>query len=811
MSVTQPIPLRVVLAIVSIALGLTLLGGCGSDSKSSRSAGPKPIALEASLVVAAGLSVAEFEAHGAAKDAVASVSSDGAFTISVFDSRPGFFFAGPRPGTAAASTVGAEAGIYFSPYLGDGLRLVRAGSGYGVATEGAAAIDATTTVISLLLMHPDLYHPAADVQNAQASWIIARLGAGWPDLSAASARYDELLVQGVGFDGDSGFTASYVAALETVRAEIPAFTSALYPPSAAPAAATATGSVSTGSVSTGTAATGTAATGTAATGTAATGTAATSTAATSTAATSTAATTTAESQSLAARGAGDALSVCGYIEGASDWYTLSSAEQVVTELDVSSESKAEVRFQAKTVVGTGLDYLFVVKPLSRGEFPSGLTDPNFVDPGAADVFASGSAIAGGTVASSSYFSYLDVVGNSMNWISDKIAGAVSLSPNGEVALPVPESGVVFYEVRMFSGGYAGGADPAVAAVVSERFSEEASVAFRQNVATAIVELMGTIPGADAVLGDDTAGKVIQEATTQAVNQLFTLFNTTGAGSMTAEDVYSVLYNIAKSAVLKYADEATKSAQKGAVRRVLSWAAWGGKRAVKFVLDVPGKVAKGGSLANRAWRLYSPDSVMELWLVGVGDEGDLMRISGTQIFSLEDPNGEWTITGVADWTLEGTEPKQDSARPEYFTVRAGQSAQFSVRFSEMAAGPAMITDYRDGATAWVERWATGAKMDTDPGQFVGYADYDVDLNATSDFPHIGTFGESSFDATFTIPPPTSDSDFPHVGVMFRFDVVGDLLRFETPVEGQPAVLVSEEKGVVLDSAGFYHEGFTIEGV
>jgi hypothetical protein len=39
--------------------------------------------------------------------------------------------------------------------------------------------------------------------------------------------------------------------------------------------------------------------------------------------------------------------------------------------------------------------------------------------------------------------------------------------------------------------------------------------------------------------------------------------------------------------------------------------------VKFVMSVPGKVAKGGSLANRAFRLIRPESIAEEHIVAVG--------------------------------------------------------------------------------------------------------------------------------------------------------------------------------------------------
>ena len=50
---------------------------------------------------------------------------------------------------------------------------------------------------------------------------------------------------------------------------------------------------------------------------------------------------------------------------------------------------------------------------------------------------------------------------------------------------------------------------------------------------------------------------------------------------------------------------------------VGWLVGGGKKVIKTVVGLPGKVAKGGALGNRAFRLANPDSVLEYTIVAVG--------------------------------------------------------------------------------------------------------------------------------------------------------------------------------------------------
>lgn len=139
------------------------------------------------------------------------------------------------------------------------------------------------------------------------------------------------------------------------------------------------------------------------------------------------------------------------------------------------------------------------------------------------------------------------------------------------------------------------------------------------------------------------------------------------------------------------ETSTERTQKRGWIRLARWVGAGGKKALKLVMSVPGKVAKGGALANRAARLTAPYSLTEVWYVAVDDGGNTARITGTFELDDEDANRAWRIKAHADWVLEGTEPTLLAHRPDWplrldLTVKAGLPARYELRYSDLVIEP-----------------------------------------------------------------------------------------------------------------------------
>lgn len=737
-----------ILALPLVSLQLA----CSKDEPSP--SGPKVSVVATSVEVAPGLVPEDYVVYGVAGDREAAVDTSGSASADVFEERPGFVFAAPRNDSPSAKSLAAESGIYLAPYLGYGQRLVQSGTTYAVAKDGPLSINATTTLLSLLMMHPDLTHPAFDVATVQVNYFANRLSRGWPTLTSCAQKYDDLLADGTDPTLDSGFAACVTASLEEVRLDMTV-------PS--PAAQRA----STGSEGTAT-----------------------------------------SSFALTALPTRAPRAVAAVVSG--DDSSWSSSGIVVSELE-TKKSGSEVRVEPKSQTGTGLDYLYFVRRLPVTKFPEGKTSAAFVSPELLSNVASSSIVAAGAVPASSYFSYLDVIGNSMNWLADKV-GSVTIAPSGGVGLPIPSAGIEYYELRLFSGGYGLGEQASIGQYALDYYSSETKGAFRHNVASALVEILTLIPGADVLLGEDTGAAVVQEATTAAITGLEQLLTTKGAGGITGSDVYDLLYGIAKSTVTKYVDKATEKAQKNQVKRFIKWVGAGGKKAVKFVFSIPAKVAKGGSLANRAFRLANPDSTMELWYIAVGKDGDLQVISGSEHVTGATNSRSCTLSADIAWTVRGIEPKAlpDEDGFYSFTVRGGTSGTVSISVSNADCTPNTWT-INDTSTGYPMRYYVytleGVSRAADSCVFYG-AIYNRAGDPIGDVTRDGSFTSDGFDGSFTLPPPAHENDYPHVGIGVVYKSTYTIETYKIEEEGAPPVLVDTATG--QSGEYLYFKTVSIEG-
>jgi hypothetical protein len=132
----------------------------------------------------------------------------------------------------------------------------------------------------------------------------------------------------------------------------------------------------------------------------------------------------------------------------------------------------------------------------------------------------------------------------------------------------------------------------------------------------VVEAIGVIPGAAELLAEGDAGKILQAVVVKITTELGAIIAAKG-GNVTSDDLYNLIHNVLKTAVDSVVSVASKGAQENGAKRLLGWLVGGGKKAIKMVVGLPGKIAKGGALGNRAFRMTNPESVMEYFIVAVG--------------------------------------------------------------------------------------------------------------------------------------------------------------------------------------------------
>lgn len=542
-------------ALLVPSLVLAGIPGCGGGQASTTP--PATLDVQGVLTPAAGLSPSDFDVWGPAASTATASKAEGGYAAAVKGAQSGFVFAGPRAGTPSALRVATAGGLYMTPAMGSWSIV---GPPYHVAEGGMAALDASSTVISLILLHPELGHPSASVMRQQADWLVSKLSAGWPELAAAATQYDVDLAAGVDPWADPLFTTSLFAAFATVEAAMPAFV---------------------------------------------------------------------PDEPRAAKEV-----------RAEDLVHMAKGGNVVSTLVVDKVSEVSASFKPGTVTGTGLDFLWEVRALDAADFPGWTADYNFTNP--QTIVARAQAVmASGFAPSSSYFSYLDIVGNALRLAT----ATLSWLPDTKSTFEVPAVKRV-YEVRFFSGALAG-ASPAELAFTDASYPRDARAALIHNIAGGFIEALSLIPGAEAVLGDEVGKQVVLEAFQTLILELESMMSAKGS-AITASDVYTLVHNTTKAAVDKFIDQSTQKAQAAGWAKFLNWAKWGGEKAVKVVMSVPGKVAKGGALANRVARLFSPDSLMEVWLIAVEDGGG-PAVTGSYAWTHGSPTNPPVIDVTATWT------------------------------------------------------------------------------------------------------------------------------------------------------------------
>lgn len=536
---------------------LVILAGCGGSK-----APPATLDVPGVLRPATGLAAADFDIWSPSTDTPTAARSDGAYTATVQGSQSAFVFAGPRAGSASATKTGLVGGLYMTPAMG-AARIV--GPPYRVAEDSSAALDATTTVLSMILLHPMVAHPSASVMRQQTAWLSDKLAAGWTDLADAAKRYDTDLAAGTDIETDASFSAIFLRVLATVEAELPAF--APDEPWLAQSALTAEELV----------------------------------------------------------------------------HLSHSPLNTVSSLKVETTTESSATLKPGTATGTGIDYYFEVRALPATDFPGWTNDSAFKTPPVAITRAQ-AVVATGFISSSSYFSYADIIGNSMKFITKLISSPVE--PKSTFDVPAAKK---VYEVRYFSGGVGTGLMDSMGAFTSANYPSQARSAFIHNIAGGAVEALSLIPGAEGILGDEVGAQVVQEAIQQLIVELETTLSAKGPSNITASDIYTLTFNILKTAVDKWIEKTTEQMQKKGWKKFIAWAGWGGKKALKMVMSVPGKVAKGGALANRAARLTSPESLMEVWLAAIEDGGG-DAVSGTYASTYGTATSPPIVDVTASWTV-----------------------------------------------------------------------------------------------------------------------------------------------------------------
>ncbi len=424
--------------------------------------------------------------------------------------------------------------------------------------------------------------------------------------------------------------------------------------------------------------------------------------------------------------------------------TLANGTRVVTRL----ESVGGKALKPGTDTGTALDYLYVVRPLPAAEFPLGKDDPAFLAAEALVVRSWGAPVASGYVAASSYASYADVVGNVMKWTTK--LWSTPLAPDDDLVMGAPG----FYEVRFFSGALGVGTPAAEYDFAAGHFPAEARAAFIHNVTAGAFEAVSLVPGAGEVFGSEVGAQVGQEVVQQLVVDLEALLDSKGPALIEASDLYAIGFNAVKAAVDKASEKLTEDAQKSAWKQFFAWAKWGGKKAVKAVMDLPGKVARGGALAHRAARLTAPSSVMELHHALVAEASLPETLTGTEHLDPVDPNGEFTYACELTWTLSGTRPKLVASRPERgvmnyaFTVAPSEPARLVLEFNNLSVSPQVKESPPNEAST--RTVFTVASVTFDPQ----YEQFYVSPGGTI----TGSSSGHTLRADFTMTPSKSDLDY-----------------------------------------------------
>lgn len=526
--------------VASVGLAVWVAGCWPFGNPFTPALPPEKAAVRGTLVPASGLSSADYDFFDTVSGAATTVSAAGVFSGEVAGRRTGLLFAAPRPGTVTASKVAAGNGLYMSPAPGV-VRVVAEGGGrYALSEDGAAAMDATTTVLSMVLLHPMLAHPWPFVARDQLKWLVEHANGGWPALVDAARAYDAALSGGGDVETDAAFGAAFAQVLADVGTQMPEPA----PPD--------------------------------------------------------------PSIGMDEAAAGLEVPPVNVVQASTG-----VERSVLTE---KARDTTSVTFTPSTSDGTSLDYLVVAGNVPEADAKPGKDGPDVTQVNAY-VFRPDGAVWAGFVPASSYFGYADLVGKAMKYVKKGLASYVAPSPTQDIVLP----GRKIYEVRFFSGGFQGGTDASVAAFTSTYYGSEAQAAFVHNLVIAAIEAIALVPGGEVVAGDEAIGqKVMEKAVPEFIKQFDALRNAKpDPAAVTAEDVYGIAYSVTKTVVEEVVSQATKGLRTAATEKVMTWLSEGGQKALKLAMSVPGKLAKGGALADRAVALARPSSVMEHHAIAVG--------------------------------------------------------------------------------------------------------------------------------------------------------------------------------------------------
>lgn len=661
--------------------------GCGGDSPgsgSSNAPGTPVVSASGTVVPPAGAVAADYDVFATDRsEKGTAVRAGGDFAASIATDRTGMLMAVPREGSTSASTLGAGRGILLSPVFGTSClgrdaagrlsmvacstaavvtgdggmvpRSVDAGAGdsrsadgasvaasdaniLGLPDGGAAAaidaglprlgldantatgasdggatvggpsggpvLDATTTMLAALLMHPMLAHPDPDVSKKVGAWLLAKANTGWPELQAASSAF----LTAANLDGVA-FQSALAALFYSTVSALP------------------------------------------------------------------------ESFGVTASG-----KLIPRLKTTPPKTATTSQGAVCTSVAIDNPETPSITVD--DVAGTNLDYLCVVRDTNQADFPAGAESPAFVTPNRLGTVPAGAPIRSAFVSAKSYASYLDIVGNTIGLVSDLI-GSATIGPNKAIPLKLDR----VTEIRCLSGGYGTDADAPVYNYVAANLAADARSAFVHNVTAATIEVISAIPGADTAMKSEIGKDVLKKAVQQAVFEIESKANSQGR-KLGAGDIYEIIYNVARAALNEAVDKSSEEWKKGKLEKLAEFLKWGGKSLVKLV-DISGKLSNAGAAGSRAYALARPQSLMEYFLVAVGepkrDAGmpdvarDAAGSGGKSDVPAAKPHGECRAHLCSAWNPDYS-AFWDSGRKKYCSTDA-DCVGIPPLYSGMAQGPA----------------------------------------------------------------------------------------------------------------------------
>lgn len=190
-------------------------GSC--SSKSSTSSGPGPVSYEGKITLPAALAAVDFDVLGTADDVAAAVDDKGAFSAKAAGGRVSHLIAVPREGSAAATAMEGKTAILMTPALGG----KRISADLTLSSGGSGLLNAKTTLLSILMMHPALMHHDAGVGEKQLEWLLSKAREGWPQLDAATAAYEQHLAAGTDVASDDTFAAAFGQVVSEALEQMP--------------------------------------------------------------------------------------------------------------------------------------------------------------------------------------------------------------------------------------------------------------------------------------------------------------------------------------------------------------------------------------------------------------------------------------------------------------------------------------------------------------------------------------------------------------------------------------------------------------